>query len=100
MSSRAVQPISSWWYFLVLAVLAQRPNARGDFGVIGHERAGVADRSEVLAGVEAESCCAGSTPGHEAAAGCSVSLCGILHHHEIMRFSDRLESVEVGELAE
>jgi hypothetical protein len=67
---------------LGLPVLAERPDRRVDRGIVRDERAGVAERAEILAGVEAErrGGAAGTRP--QSVTGRAVRLAGVLEDRQ------------------
>ena len=90
MSSRAVQPDLVVAVLPALAVLTQRPHARGELGVVGRQRTRVAHGAEVLAGIEAEGRRRPAAAGAAAVALGSVCLAGVLDEREPVSSRDAL----------
>ena len=86
--------------FAGLAVVPEHADLRGQFRVIGGDRAGLAEGAEVLAGIEAEA--AGHTEGAGFAALVegAVRLAGILDHRQAVPPGDLQDRVHVGRLPE
>ena len=64
-------------------MVAQQPDPVGDLVVVGHDRAGVAEGTEVLARIEAEAADVGETvPARRPPRRAPVGLRGVLDDHE------------------
>jgi hypothetical protein len=80
-------------------VVAQEPHAARDCGVVGHDRAALAVRAEVLAGVEAEAAGARERPDAATLVECAVRLRRVLDDDEIVALGYFVHGVHVRRLA-
>src|ERR1700750_3258333 len=83
---------------LALAEIAQPPDAVRHVAVVGANGATVAERAEVLAGVEGEGRGGGERSSALAAVPRAVSLGGVLEHEQAVRAGDLRERTHVASL--